>query len=212
MSEHRIFEDIRTGREESFYYIDTEALCARSLEGETPVLTAVYHGRKELAAKLLSQTPKPSVFCFAACGTVEQVSAAMAAGAGATGLSADGFTPLALAAAFNSADVVRLLLDAGAPPNQRCLSLGGVAPIHAAVFGRKPANVRLLLERGADANLRQEGGFTPLHGAMEHGHQETIVALLAYGADVNARTNEGKTPADMARVRQTGTLATQREA
>lgn len=197
MNEHPIFVDIRTGREDSFHYADTAALARLSESGETPVQTALYHGRAELALRLLERTPKPSFASLVVCGTVEQVSKALASGQNPSEMTPDGFTPLSLASAFNSSDVVRVLLDAGASPNQKSLSLGGVAPIHAAVFGRKPANLRLLLERGADANLAQEGGFTPLHGAMQNADQESIVALLAYGANVNAKTDDGKTPADL---------------
>lgn len=196
MNEHPIFGDIRSGREDSFHYIDTAALASLSESGETPVQTATYHGRADLASRLLDRTPKPAFASLVVCGTAEQVSKVLASGQNPSEMTPDGFTPLSLAAAFNTSEVVRVLLEAGAHPNQKSLSLGGVAPIHAAVFGRKPANLRLLLERGADANLAQQGGFTPLHGAMQNGDQESIVALLAYGANVNAKTDEGKTPAD----------------
>jgi ankyrin repeat protein len=58
--------------------------------------------------------------------------------------------------------------------------------------------VRLLLEHGADPNVRHGGGFTPLHSAAENDDRESVEALLEAGADPALATHEGKTPADLA--------------
>ena len=58
--------------------------------------------------------------------------------------------------------------------------------------------MRLLLERGADPNARQQLGFTALHGSAASGDRETAELLLAHGADPQATNDEGKTPADFA--------------
>jgi uncharacterized protein len=59
--------------------------------------------------------------------------------------------------------------------------------------------VRLLLDRGADANARQQVGYTPLMGAAGSGRDALIDLLLARGADPTAVAEDGKTAAAVAR-------------
>lgn len=54
--------------------------------------------------------------------------------------------------------------------------------------------VRLLLEAGADVNVRPEGGPTALILAANRGHTRIVNTLLQNGADVNARNEFGATP------------------
>ena len=58
------------------------------------------------------------------------------------------------------------------------------------------AIARLLLEAGADVNLRNDHGSTPLHSvaAMPPAGNAVASALLERGADVNARNDFGHTP------------------
>jgi len=60
------------------------------------------------------------------------------------------------------------------------------------VFNRIPI-VTLLIESGADINLKDERGNTPLHLAA-FGETEVVKLLLEQGADVNATNNAGETP------------------
>ncbi|MFX8965024.1 ankyrin repeat domain-containing protein, partial [Acinetobacter baumannii] len=62
--------------------------------------------------------------------------------------SADGFTPLTLAAAFCWPEVVRLLMQHGADPSLRANhAFIKVTPLHAAVFGNRTDVVIALLEQ-----------------------------------------------------------------
>jgi ankyrin repeat protein len=53
-------------------------------------------------------------------------------------------------------------------------------------------SVRLLLESGADPNIRNDGGATALMWAV--GDLEKTRLLLDHGADANARSDDGRTP------------------
>ena len=57
--------------------------------------------------------------------------------------------------------------------------------------------MRLLLEAGADPNVRQQGGYTPLHTAAHGEDLELIQLLLAHDADCTLADDEGKIPRDM---------------
>jgi ankyrin repeat protein len=86
------------------------------------------------------------------------------------------------------AQVIALLIDAGADPN--ALDKSGVAPIHRAVRTRSTGAVRALLVHGAHANLKNKSGSTPLQLATQttgrggagtpeaKAEQARIVALL----------------------------------
>eukprot|EP00322_Chrysochromulina_rotalis_P005720 CAMPEP_0115838166 /NCGR_PEP_ID=MMETSP0287-20121206/5588_1 /TAXON_ID=412157 /ORGANISM="Chrysochromulina rotalis, Strain UIO044" /LENGTH=497 /DNA_ID=CAMNT_0003291683 /DNA_START=4 /DNA_END=1494 /DNA_ORIENTATION=+ len=69
-----------------------------------------------------------------------------------------------------------------------------------AVWGNKPAAVRLLLESGADPNLADaDSNYHPLHWASyKSDHAECAQLLVDAGADVNVKTARGFTPLEMA--------------
>ncbi|MNW13670.1 Ankyrin repeat protein [compost metagenome] len=56
----------------------------------------------------------------------------------------------------------------------------------------------MLLEAGAEVNVKQQAGFTALHAAAQTGNIELIILLLEYSADLNVRMEGGKLPADLA--------------
>jgi len=88
-----------------------------------------------------------------------------------------GMTPLAMACQAGQAEVVGILLDAGAPLNG--ILRDGSTPLHVAAYGGHLEVVRLLLERGAKADVKAEPmGMTPLEVAQEQGYTE-IVELLS---------------------------------
>lgn len=69
---------------------------------------------------------------------------------------------------------------------------GGSTPLmYAALYG-DPDSVRLLLENGADPNLKNEAGATALMWALADVEKTRL--LLAQRADANARSDDGRTP------------------
>ncbi len=58
--------------------------------------------------------------------------------------------------------------------------------------------VRLLIEKGADLNEKNNRGYTPLHWAAYHGAAGIIPDLINAGAVINEKNNDGKTPLQIA--------------
>ncbi len=86
--------------------------------------------------------------------------------------SKNGFNvfPIHSAAANNSHNIVRLLLDAGAYPN--VCQKSGMAPLHSAAQLGNIELIIALLEHGADITLRMEDGKRPSDVAAENGFLE----------------------------------------
>ncbi len=84
-------------------------------------------------------------------------------------------TPLHSAAAGASAEIVHLLLAAGADANAR--QNGGFTALHAAAQNGDAAMARDLLEHGAEVDPLTEDGRSALAIAEEQGHDE-VAALL----------------------------------
>jgi ankyrin repeat protein len=84
-------------------------------------------------------------------------------------------TPLHSAAAGGSAEIVHLLLEAGADPNSR--QNGGFTALHAAAQNGDVAMARDLLDHGAEVDPATEDGRTALAIADEQGYDE-VAALL----------------------------------
>lgn len=126
------------------------------------------------------------------------------------------FSTLALAARTANVDAMALLIDRGAKEPgagavywaflttcDSCIDLalkviskqGLDAALSQMVRRDDPAAVRLLLERGADANARDARGNTALIGAAasEFVRPDTVALLLSHGAEVNATNRDGRT-------------------
>jgi len=179
-----------------------ELIHARTEVGVSAVMLAIYYGHVELASEL-ANGQELDFFEAAALGDNHRVAHLIKQDSSSiNAYSPDGFTALGYAAFFGHPETLELLLNAGAQVDQPARNQMRVCPLHAAVAHRHPevalAVVKMLLERGAEANIRQQGEWTPLHEAAARGHQEMVQLLLSHGADVNAKNEEGKTPFEMA--------------
>jgi len=84
-------------------------------------------------------------------------------------------TPLHSAAAGGSAEIVHVLLEAGADPNAR--QNGGFTALHAAAQNGDAIMARDLLDHGAERDAANDDGRTALAIAEEQGH-DAVAALL----------------------------------
>lgn len=175
--------------------------------GESVLLQAVYRGSRDLLPLLRARTT-PDLHEAAALGDLDAVRGALGDRAALRAHSADGWTPLHLAAFFADRATVDLLLDAGADPDARSANATANTPLHAAIAGRSDrAVVARLVEAGADVNARAGAGWTPLHLAASRGADELVEWLLARGADRDAAADDGRTASAIADERGFPTLA-----
>jgi quinoprotein dehydrogenase-associated probable ABC transporter substrate-binding protein len=62
-----------------------------------------------------------------------------------------------------------------------------------AVNANSEERVRLLIEKGADVNARDNQGYAPVHNAARNRYAHLVTLLVEKGADVNARDSDGFT-------------------
>ena len=99
-----------------------------------------------------------------------------------------GSTPVLFAARTGDIDAARVLVEAGADPNDAAAS-GTSALVIAAHSGHGPLGI-YLLEQGADPNAA-DAGYTALHAAVLRSELALVEALLEHGAEVHARVENG---------------------
>lgn len=173
---------------------------ARTPEGISAAILAVYAGHRELVPVLVAAGAEEDLFLACVLGHAERVESFLARDpAAVSARSFDGWTPLHYAAFFGHAGLARLLLARGAFLTARSSNQLQNLPLHAAVAGRHPKLVRLLLEEGTPVESAQHGGYTALHGAALSGDVESVKELLKHGADPNHASAEGVTPGQLAR-------------
>jgi hypothetical protein len=88
-------------------------------------------------------------------------------------------------------EIIRLLLAFGADPNQR--GINDYTPLHMAVAGRNAAAVQILLDGGADSQLRTriDECETPLHMAEAAGLGDISATLARKGQPLRQRLRSG---------------------
>lgn len=175
-------------------------------QSPSPILDAVYRGKKDALERLLAERPTLDIFEAAAVGDAGRARELLDRDPSlASAYAPDGFHPLGLAAFFRHADVLRLLIERGADVAAPARNPLAVTALHSAV-ATDAANVDLgmveaLLAAGAPVNAPHQGGGTPLHTVAFTGNAVVAAMLLARGADPLATTDDGKTAIDIARER-----------
>jgi ankyrin repeat protein len=193
---------IRAGNVEAVAaLVDADPALLSSRENRvSPLLLALYHGKGDIAQLVVDRGAPVSFGEACALGDLSRVTSMLESDSALLEeRSDDGFPPLGLAIFFRHPDVARLLIERGANVSAPAENAMRVAPAHAAAAACDRDTMRLLLERGADANARQQMEYTPLHTAAARGDKEMTLLLLSHGADRTLRGSDGLSAADAAR-------------
>lgn len=153
--------------------------------GWTPLHLAAYSGRKDLLDRLQ--------------------------GANFNLRDYDGRTVLHLAAvaedgaASDSPEVIELLIHE-AKLDKHAQDIDRRTPLHLASIAGRQANVRRLIEAGADLLKKDAFGDTALHLAAERGHEPVVQYLIEAGASTEWKNGNGNTPLHRAAEEKHGTV------
>lgn len=100
-----------------------------------------------------------------------------------------GKSALAYSITQKNKDIVKLLLL-----NNADLTIDKEPILYTALIYYEYQIVKLLLDAGADIDIRDGWGNTPLTKACEKGYIDAVKLLIEYGADVNYADKKGKKP------------------
>lgn len=197
-----LFIDIEAGNRggvEAILDADPSAGAARDASGVSALMRALYRFDADLVEIVKARAGSLDVFEAAALGDVDRLRSVLDDDpSGATAYSGDGFTALHFAAFFGYPDAVSLLIDRGAEVDAFGRGWMTGTALHSGASRLQSESVRVLLEAGANPDVRQSGGWTPLHAAAMNGDLVSVELLLAAGADAAATNDEGRTVEDLA--------------
>lgn len=104
-----------------------------------------------------------------------------------------GFTPVECACIYQNITAIKLLVAAGCKLNYR-----GSIVCHVLAEWNQYKDLKWLVKKGLDVNVRDCNGRTGLHWAAEKGSVESVEVLLDSGADVNVMDGDNMTPLTIA--------------
>jgi len=181
---------------------------ARDSTGVSLLMHSLYRGRRDLAELIASKKEALDIFEAAALGRLDRLKQCLRDDASAiNSRSKDGFTALHFACFFGQPDAARLLIEGKAAVDSVAANPTQVMPLHSAASARNLEAARLLLERGAPVNARQQAGWVPIHAAAQNGDRPMVELLLKHRADPKLVNDEGKTSAMVAREKGHGEIA-----
>ena len=178
---------------------DPSLASSRDASGVSALMRALYRFDKALVEAVKRRVDTLDVFEAAGFGDVDRLTELLEAEPSLVNdYSGDGFTALHFAAFFGRPDAASLLIERGAEVDAFGRGWMTGTAIHSAVSRLHGDIVRILLDAGANPNVRQSAGWTPLHAAAMNGDLTSVELLLASGADPTATNEEGRSVADLA--------------
>jgi len=111
-------------------------------------------------------------------------------------INLDGWYPLRYAIYQKQVGWIRMLLDAGAKPDQTEHKNEILYAMDKLNEENRTSVVELLIDAGAELNSLGELGFTALHAAIQRQYPELAKLLVEKGADINALNQDNETPLD----------------
>ncbi|KFQ30951.1 Ankyrin repeat and SOCS box protein 3, partial [Mesitornis unicolor] len=126
-------------------------------------------------------------------GSLEGVRVLLEAGADPNEITTEATNALFLAVENGHADIVKFLLQREANV-EGPHSWSGWNSLHQAAFQGRTEIMKILLEKGASKECKDDFGITPLFIAAQYGKLETLRLLISHGADVNCQAKDRATP------------------
>lgn len=150
--------------------------------GVSPLARALYRGNHEALQAILAAGEPTDPWDRLLAGYGDGLPAPDA-------WSADGFTPLHLAAVVDNVPAATALLAAGADPNVLATaSFARVTPLGTCAFSGALGVARVLLEHGADPHIGEDGVYTVEAEAITRGNQELVDLIATVGDSKKATT------------------------
>ena len=103
-----------------------------------------------------------------------------------------------MAAAKGDSRVLESLLAKGGAETINCATDSQSTPLMVACWAGNYKNTKVLLDRGALKDLKDQDGWTALHVATRWGKHECVQALVQSGCELNPKCDKGLTPLDFA--------------
>jgi len=139
--------------------------------------------------KMVDQFKVDALIVDSAKGLLSKVEEYIRTGVNINGTDSKGNSALMFAANSGKFEIVKLLLENGANPNQRNF-VEGFTPIFDAIKNGHYDIVKLLIESGADLSVTDNQGNTPLLVSIYNNNSDQItIALIEANSDVNYRNS-----------------------
>jgi ankyrin repeat protein len=197
-----LFAAIEAGDEarvDTLLNADPTLASSRDASGVSALMRALYRFDKPLIETLRNRVDELDVFEAGAFGDVDRLTELLSDEPSlVTSYSGDGFTALHFAAFFGRFEAAALLIERGAEVDAFGRGWMTGTAMHSAVSRLQSDVLRILLEAGANPNVRQSAGWTPLHSSAANGDVTSVELLLASGADPTATNDEGRSVLDLA--------------